>query len=116
MAETILVIGHAQLPKGTTGGDQPGVCTVELLVTANRGEVVDADFRGSTPLSRNFLVSLVQGHCLCDGVEALAQRIRGRLFSTTSGALVQALRSAHERWRAGRGETNENGELAQLWK
>lgn len=116
MSGTILIMGHAQLPKGTAGGDHPAVFTVELLVTPTRGEIVDADFLGSTALSRSFLVSLVQGYCLCDGVDGLSQRIRGRLFSASTGAMVQALRSAGERWRAGRGETSDKGQLAQLWK
>lgn len=107
MADTVLLIGQAQMPRGGGDGPSPSVFTLELLVTRDEGRIVDLDFWGSTVLSRRFLVSLAEGYCLKDGPEGLMQRIRRRMLSPNQGAMIQSLRVAHQRWQTAFGTQTE---------
>ncbi|MHB8156383.1 MAG: DUF3870 domain-containing protein [Desulfocucumaceae bacterium] len=95
---TILVTGFAQLPKGTTMYEQYKVIGAALLVNLDTSEILDADITFTAELPNKFIKSIIKGYYLNQGLEPLMGELKGRFKTPSQGAVIQAIRSAYERY------------------
>jgi hypothetical protein len=97
--DAILVTGYAQSPKGTTLHEHFKVFGTVLVLEPISGEILDASFTFVSPLTHDFMVSVVRGYKLMNGLEPLLAEIERRTLMPSQGAIIQSLKACHDRWR-----------------
>lgn len=100
-SNTILVTGFAQLPKGTTMYEQYKVIGAALLIDLDTTEIIDAELTFIADLPNKFIKSIVKGYYLSQGLEPLIEELKGRFRTPSQGAVIQAMRSAYDRYVEG---------------
>jgi len=96
MDDRILVGGTAKPPKEVTVYK---TMTVQLLVDVKTNCIVESNFNLLSPLTRACLEELVNGYCLDDSLEPLFKEIKEKICLSTTGALIQAIKNAVERYK-----------------
>ncbi|OAT79328.1 DUF3870 domain-containing protein [Desulfotomaculum copahuensis] len=97
-SNSVMVSGFAQLPKGTTLYEKYKVVGVVFVVDLNTSQIVDATFTFVADLTNKFLVSLVKGYYLNQGIDPLLAEVRKRCQLPSLGAVIQAIRSCYDRY------------------
>ncbi|GIM46552.1 hypothetical protein DNHGIG_21010 [Collibacillus ludicampi] len=94
----VLVAGFAQLPKGTTLYEVQKVIGFVMVVDRKTDTIMDASFTFVMDLTNQFISQLVKGYDLKLGMDPLVERIRNQVFVPALGAIIQAIRSAFDRY------------------
>jgi hypothetical protein len=100
--ETILVTGFAQGPRGTTVYETYKTIGVVLVINTRTGVIEDAQFTVLTELMDSYISSLVRGYDTKDGIATLLEKIKKHCLVPSQGAVVQAIRSAWDRYQESR--------------
>lgn len=95
---TVMVSGFAQLPKGTTLYERYKIVGVVFVIDLDTSQIIDCDFTFVADLTNRFLVSIVRGYYLNQGLEPLLSEIRKRCQLPSQGAVIQAIRSCYDRY------------------
>lgn len=98
-ASTVLVSGFAMSPKGIPVFEAYKNLGVILVVQRETHEIVAADFTFVSELTKDYLHSMVIGKNALNDAELLFDLIQRKLFIPSKGAVIQAVRSALERYR-----------------
>jgi len=88
---TIIFGGFARLPANAAHMYASGVLAVELEVDPYDMKVVDAACNCLPALGQKFLIGILVGKKLDDGLEHAIKEIRARYFSTAQRAMIAAL-------------------------
>ncbi|GAB6156145.1 hypothetical protein JCM17380_48970 [Desulfosporosinus burensis] len=96
MEGRILVGGTAQPPKEITVYN---IMTVQLLIDVETSCIVESHFNLISPLTQSCMEELVNGYCLDDSLEPLFKQIKAKIWLSTTGSLIQALKNAVERYK-----------------
>lgn len=95
---TVLTAGFAQIPKGTTLYEVSTMVGCVLIIDADRDVICDASFTFVMEKTSEFLVSLLVGKSVADGMQEIAQVVQERFLAPGQGAVLQAIRAAVERY------------------
>lgn len=95
---TVMISGFAQLPKGTTLYEKYKVVGVVFVIDLDTSQIVDVAFTFVADLTNRFLVSIVKGYYLNQGIDPLLAEIRKRCQLPSLGAVIQAVRSCYDRY------------------
>jgi len=95
---TVMVSGFSQLPKGTTLYERYKVVGVVFVIDLDTSQIVDAAFTFVESLTSRFLVSIVKGYYLNQGLDPLLEEVRQRCKLPSSGAVLQAIRACYNRY------------------
>lgn len=110
--DTVIFSGFARLPANAASMYIVGVLAVEIEVDPYDMKIVDAACNCLPPLGQKFLVSLLVGNKIENGMEDAIKMIRARYFSTAQRAMIAALEDVQKNYREylskGKVET-ENG-------
>ena len=98
LPETIFFVGHARLPENITAKHVYGVFGLELEVDPRTDVVVDASCTAIPSLGEKFLLDLLIGHCLREGIAAPIAEIERRYFGAAQRAIISALQNAYDRY------------------
>lgn len=110
--DTVIFGGFARLPANAASMYAVGVLAVEIEVDPYDMKVVDAACNCLPPLGQKFLVGLLVGNRIEDGLEDAIKTIRVRYFSTAQRAMIAALEDVQKNYREylSKGEVEtENG-------
>lgn len=95
----ILVGGSAQTTKGTSVYEVYKTVTLQLLIDKETNIIKRCHFNLVSPLSQQVLEEIVTGYDLTDSIDPLLNRIRADVVLSSTGAVVQALKNAYERYK-----------------
>jgi len=96
MEGRILVGGTSLPPKEITVYN---IMTIQLLIDLETSCIVESNFNLLSPLTRACMEELVNGYCLDDSLEPLFKEIKEKICFSTTGALIQAIKNAVERYK-----------------
>ncbi|GAA0326385.1 hypothetical protein GCM10008967_16140 [Bacillus carboniphilus] len=95
----ILVSGFAQTPKGIPANETYKYVGVILLIDKSNHEIVEVDFSIIfSNLTKRVLCELIEGHCVKAPFHDLSAQLKRKVSIPSIGAIIQALRSAFERY------------------
>lgn len=100
--ETVLVTGFAQGPRGTTIYETHKTIGVVLVINVSTGIIEEAEFTVNTSLLNSYLSEVVKGYNLHEGIQPLLERVKEKILIPSQGAVVQAIRSAGDRYQEAR--------------
>ncbi len=95
---TVLTAGFAQIPKGTTLYEVSTMVGCVLIIDADRDVICDASFSFVMDKTSEFLVSLLLGKSVKDGMQEITPAVQERFLAPGQGAVLQAIRAAVERY------------------
>ncbi|TMW72535.1 DUF3870 domain-containing protein [Alteribacter natronophilus] len=101
----VLSAGFAQFPKGTSLFETQRGLTCVLIIDPETDVIKDASFTFLMDVTNCFIVSLVKGKNVTDGIEEIVEVIEKRFIVPGQRAVIQAVYAAYERyWEAKTGE------------
>ncbi|MED1780622.1 DUF3870 domain-containing protein [Brevibacillus fortis] len=95
---TVLTAGFAQIPKGTTLYEVSTMVGCVLIIDVDAEVICDASFTFVMDKTSEFLVSLLVGKTVADGMQEITKAIQERFLAPGQGAVLQAIRAAIERY------------------
>lgn len=102
-ADTVLVTGFAQVPRGTTVYETYKTIGVVFVINSKTEIIEDAEFTCLTDLMNYYLTDLVKGYDFKKGIQPLLDKVRKHCLVPSQGALIQAIRSAWDRYQESKG-------------
>lgn len=96
--KTIICAGYARLPRSITADNVYGSLAVELEIDPSESKVVDAVCTIIPSLGEKFVLDLLIGYDLNEGVELILREIRSRYFNVTQKALISAIDEAYRKY------------------
>lgn len=97
--DTVLITGFAQVPRGTTLYEAYKTIGAVLVINYKTEIIEDAEFTFVADLTNYYLSSLVKGYDLKEGITPLLDRVRKHFLVPSQGAIIQAIRSAWDRYQ-----------------
>ncbi|MFC4617494.1 DUF3870 domain-containing protein [Camelliibacillus cellulosilyticus] len=95
MAKTLLLAGHAKLPRGMAARDIYETLTITAEVDERYGVVIHTSCTLATHHSQDYLNTLLKGFSLNDGVEPLIDAIEHGYHGKAKDALIAACRDLY---------------------
>lgn len=95
----MLVTGFAQVPKGTTLHEVYKTVAVVLIINTKTEQIVNAQLTFLTDVMNNYIRDLLIGYDLREGIKPLLDKVRRHCLVPTQGAIIQAIRSAWDRYQ-----------------
>jgi hypothetical protein len=95
---TLIFAGFARLPANAATPHGGGVLAIELEVDPYDMRVVDAACNCLPSLGQKFLVELLVGSRLEDGLAGIVEEIRSRYVSIAQRAMIAALEDVFKRY------------------
>jgi hypothetical protein len=95
----VLVSGFAQTPKGTPLNEMYKHIGVQLLVDRKSNRIIKSDFSVISSLTKEVLQDLVQGYCIDEPFGNLENKIKKHMSIPSLGAVLQAIKSAIDRYK-----------------
>ncbi|MGG0716196.1 DUF3870 domain-containing protein [Robertmurraya massiliosenegalensis] len=95
----LIVSGHAQVPKGIALHEEKKFIGAVLVINKETQIIEKAEFTLITTLSNDFLSNLVIGYDLHQGIDPLLNKMKKLCLMPSQGAIIQAVRSAYERFK-----------------
>jgi hypothetical protein len=95
---TVLTAGFAQIPKGTTLYEVSTMVGCVLIIDTDDDVICDASFTFVMDKTSEFLVSLLIGKSVADGIQEITQVVQERFLAPGQGAVLQAIRAAVDRY------------------
>ncbi|RFU70903.1 DUF3870 domain-containing protein [Peribacillus saganii] len=105
--DTVLVTGFAQGPRGTTIYETHKTIGVVLVINVITGRIQEAEFTVNTELLNLYLKDILKGYNIHDGIQPLLEQVKQKVLIPSQGAVVQALRSAADRYQEARNLNKE---------
>lgn len=96
--KTIICAGYARLPKSITADQAYGVLGVEIEVDPREGKVVDAVCTVVPSLGEKFILDLLVGYDLKEGIDPIVREIRRRYFNIAQKAVISAVDEAYRKY------------------
>jgi hypothetical protein len=96
--DTVLVTGFAQLPRGTTLYERFRTIGVVLVINTKMETIEDLEFTFVADLTKYYLTSLLKDYDLKQGIGPLLELIKNHVLIPSQGAIIQAIRSAWDRY------------------
>ncbi|MDO8612851.1 MAG: DUF3870 domain-containing protein [Dehalococcoidia bacterium] len=93
---TVIVVGHARLPRSLAGSYDSSMVSVELETDADTGIILGAAVEGVPSLGGRLLAEVMGGRNLNDGPPEAADEIGRRYVSPSHKALSTAVINAYE--------------------
>lgn len=93
-----LFAGSAALPQGTALSESLRIVSCVLKIDIRTETITEASFTTLSPLTNSFMVEILVGYRLKEGIAPLIKEIRGRMHFTATNAFVKALQNAHLRY------------------
>lgn len=95
---TLIFAGFSRLPANSCTPHGGGVLALEVEVDPYDLRIVDADCNCLPALGQKFLVGLLVGRKMDDGLADIATEIRSQYFSITQRAMIAALEDLLKRY------------------
>lgn len=95
----ILVGGSAQTTKGSSVYELYKTVTLQLLIDRETNIIKRCHFNLVSPLTQEVLEEIVTGYDLTESIDPLLNQIRADVALSSTGAVVQALKNAYERYK-----------------
>ncbi|MDA2917465.1 DUF3870 domain-containing protein [Nitrospinae bacterium AH_259_B05_G02_I21] len=95
---TIICAGYARLPKSVTADHSYGVLGVELEVDPSDSKVVDAACTIVPSLGERFILDLLIGYDLEEGIDPIVSEIQKRYFNVAQKAVISAIDEAYRKY------------------
>lgn len=95
----VLVAGSANAPKDTGVHNVFNVISVSMLIDRKTHCIHKARLNVPSELTREYFSDLVEGFCVLDSAERLCYLIRKNIMTSSSNAIIQALKMAILRYR-----------------
>lgn len=95
---TVLTAGFAQIPKGTTLYEVSTMVGCVLIIDVENDVILDASFSFVMDKTSEFLVGLLLGKSVAEGMQEITQVVQERFLAPGQGAVLQAIRAAVERY------------------
>lgn len=95
----ILLGGSANAPKDTGVHNVFNVISVSMLIDRKTHCIHKARLNVPSELTQEYFEDLVEGFCVLDSPEELYQAIRKNILTSSSSAIVQALKMAILRYK-----------------
>lgn len=95
---TVLTAGFAQIPKGTALYEVSTMIGCVLIIDRENDVICDASFSFVMEKTNKFLVDLLVGKSVSDGMKEITQEIQERFLGPGQGAVLQAIRAAVDRY------------------
>lgn len=102
--KTVLVTGFAQVPRGTTLYEHYKTVGLVCVIDIETEVINEAEFTFVAGLTNRYLASLLQGYCLKEGINPLLDKVRKHCLMPSQGAIIQAIRSAWDRYQESKGK------------
>lgn len=99
MARTIMIAGHAKLPKGMAARDIYETLTVTAEIDPTYGVIVEASCTLLTMHAQNFLNDLLKGYSLKEGLEPILETIQLGYHGKAKEALMAACKDMYHYYR-----------------
>ncbi|MCF6136398.1 DUF3870 domain-containing protein [Pseudalkalibacillus berkeleyi] len=99
MPHTIMISGHAGLPKGLTFNDLNQSVTVTLEVDKLYGVIVWADCNLDTNHAQSYLSSVIKGLSLRDGLNLINKEIENHYYGKAQATLLSAILDAYKQYK-----------------
>lgn len=96
--DNLLITGFAQLPRGTTLYEKNKIIGVVMVINETEKIIEDVEFTFVAKLTNEYLTSIVKGYNFSNGMDELYDKIRKYCILPSQGAIIQALRSAWDRY------------------
>jgi len=96
--DNVLITGFAQVPRGTTLYERNKIIGVVLVVNTKTEIIEDAEFTFVADLTNYYLSDLIKGYDLKKGIQPLTEIIKKHCLIPSQGAIIQAVRSAWDRY------------------
>ncbi|MDK2887983.1 DUF3870 domain-containing protein [Desulfofundulus salinus] len=94
-----LVSGFAQTPKGTPVNEMYKHIGAILLIDRTTNCIIKSDFSVVSSLTKEVLQDLIQGFCVNEPFENLANKLKHHINIPSLGAILQAIKSAIDRYK-----------------
>lgn len=108
MAQSVFFTGYAKLPSNITAAKLYEVVAVGVEVDPQTGIIVASDCTLATQVARNFVIKLITGYNLNNGIEGLTESFERRYHGSARKALVTSVRILYEKWLVYRNEQSVN--------
>ena len=95
----ILLGGSANAPKGTGVHSVYHVISVSMLVNRETHCIEKAKLNVPSPLTQEYFSDLVTGFCVLDAPDELYQKIKKNILTTSTGAIIQAMKMVFLRYK-----------------
>ncbi|TCP27033.1 uncharacterized protein DUF3870 [Scopulibacillus darangshiensis] len=95
MARTIMIAGHAKLPRGMAARDVYETLTVTAEIDPKYGVIVEASCTLLTIHAQNFLNDLLRGYSLIEGQEQILEAIQNGYHGKAKDALMAACKDMY---------------------
>lgn len=96
--DCVLAAGFAQLPKGTTLYEVQKTVGCVLIINKKTEIIEDASFTFVMELTNQFISSMIRGKSIKNGIDPIAEEIQKRFLVPPQRAIIQAIRSAYDRY------------------
>lgn len=96
--KTIICAGYARLPKSVTADHSYGVLGVEIEVDPSENKVVDAACTIVPSLGERFILDLLVGYDLEEGIDPIVNEIRKRYCNVAQKAVISAIDEAYRKY------------------
>ncbi len=103
----ILLAGYAKLPNNTTAQKMFDQMVVVADVDFESGIILDVDCTMATDLGKRFVLTIMKGYCLQNGVEALIDEITLKYYGHLKRALLTAIREIGRQYSELKKENDE---------
>ncbi len=94
----VLAAGFAQLPKGTTLYELQKIIGCVLIIDPETDIIQDVSFTFVMDLTNQFISDLIRGKSLSNGIEPIIREVESRFLVPPQRAIIQAIRSAYDRY------------------
>lgn len=98
--ETVFFSGYAKLPSGITATEMYRVIGVVVVVDMTTETIIEADCALATETARNFIIKIIAGHSLVNGIEPLLKIIDTRYQGSAKKAIITALKIIYDKYRS----------------
>jgi len=96
--KTVIFAGCARLPANAATAEMVGILVVELEVDSRDMRIVGVVCNSLPPLGQKFLINLLVGRELEEGLQEAIREIPKRYISITQRAIIAALEEVQERY------------------
>ncbi|MBM7645217.1 hypothetical protein JOD45_001428 [Scopulibacillus daqui] len=95
MAQTMMIAGHAKLPKGMAARDVYETLTVTAEIDPHYGVIVEASCTLATEHAHHFINQLLKGHSLREGLDVILDVIDNGYHGKAKDALMAACKDMY---------------------
>ncbi|MFC7392783.1 DUF3870 domain-containing protein [Scopulibacillus cellulosilyticus] len=95
MSQTMMIAGHAKLPRGMAARDVYETLTVTAEIDPHFGVIIEASCTLATDHAQNFINDLLKGYSLREGLDAILDVINNGYHGKAKDALMAACKDMY---------------------